>query len=156
MEVNNQDQLDLYIRNVLREALERTMEELLDKLYKIIDKDVYGWQSRSSDPWESNRTFQFRDSWERRKTQETKSLIKSEISQRITTMGLKTINGVKIHQDRNNLAQIINDNLFDNYQFGDVSPSNPKEPFWDEFEAYCKVNFETTFEKHCRDLGLDI
>lgn len=156
MEINSQEQLDAYLRATLTKALENTMKITLDKLYKIIDKDVYGWVSRSSDPWAPNRTFQFRDSWEKSRVKETKTMLKASISQRITTMGLRTINGVKIHTDRKDLTEIINSNDYDRYQFGDVSPDNPKTPFWDEFEKYCEVTFEETFRQECKKLDLDI
>ena len=156
MEINSQEQLDAYLRVVLTKALENTMKITLDKLYRIIDKDVYGWVSRSQDPWAPNRTFQFRDSWESTKVKETKTMLKASINQRLTTMGLRTINGVQIHTDRKDLAEIINDNQFDRYQFGDVRADNPKTPFWDEFEKYCEVAFEETFRQECKKLGLEV
>lgn len=156
MEVSNQSELDKYLENVMTSALDSTLDILLDKLKDIIDKDVYGWKSRSSNPWEPNRTFEFRDSWEKRKIQRTKTLIKGEISQRIATMKYHNVDGVKIHQDRKELTNIIANNIFDGYQFGDVSIDNPKKPFWSEFVKYCESNIEAIFVQECSKLGVEL
>ena len=135
-------------------ALDMTMKEFLKKLDDMIDADVYGWHSKSSEPWEQNRTFQFKKSWEYTKSEIINNIVESEIEQNVSIMRQFDIGGRTVHEDAENLAEIINTG--NDYNFGQMTREPESRPYWDEFKHILDGNLDRIFLENCRKLGIDI
>ena len=156
----------VYFATKFQKVLDMTMKELLDKLDEIIDADVYSWDSRdmAQEPWgfpdSPHRSGQFKESWENEKSEIVNNIVESKIFQNISTMRQfygGTNNDVLVHEDRENLAEYINNNS--NYKLPHAQKhinNKPKEPFWDDFKVYVDINLDRIFLENCRKLGIDI
>ena len=138
-------------------ALDNTLERLLQELQLIIDRTVYGWQSPSSSPWGwgetgGNRTHEFYESWQRTKPQLLGNLLQGEIYQAVELMTYNFKGGHPIHEDRENLADIIETGQ--GYNFGQAEGIGRE--FWSEFEMYCNLNLHNIFLQECGKVGLNL
>lgn len=156
-EGKNWIQLQLDIELKLSEALDNTLERLLNQLQLIIDEVVYGWQSPSTNPWGwgengGNRTHEFYESWQKSKPIVLDNLIQGEIYQAVEMMVYGISGGQYVHQDREDLANIIETG--DGYNFGQAE--GVSRNFWSQFEMYCELNIQKIFMEECLKLGLPI
>lgn len=132
-------------------AIDATLEILLIQLQNIIDEEVYGWRSTSSNPWEIYRTGQFLDSWQRTKSITVGNLTQGEISQAIEVMQQFFVNNVEVHEDREDLANIIMTG--NGYKLSDNVPARD---FWSPFKIYIVQNLSDIFYKQCMLVGLPL
>src|SRR5574344_3092875 len=150
--LNNIIESTNYFNSIFQQALDLTMQELLDILKEWIDVDVYAWTSPSKNPWSPYRTFQFSDSWEKTKSEIIGSLVESEIFQNENVMKQfysGRYNNVLVHEDSDNLAEIINSG--NDYNFG-YAEGKPR-PFWDDFKKEVDIKLDIIFINNCRKLG---
>lgn len=150
--VGNAIELQALFNAKLMVALDKTMERLLIELQNLIQSEVYGWESSSFNPWSINRTGQFLDSWQTVKPVMLGSLIQGEINQAIEKMEQFMIGNEMVHEDRDNLAEILNTG--DGYNFG-MSNGIPK-PYFDKWIQYVNENLETIFMEECIQVKLPI
>lgn len=150
--VGNAIELQALFNAKLMVALDNTMERLLKELQNLIQIEVYGWKSPSFNPWSVNRTGQFLDSWQTVKPVMLGSLIQGEINQAIEVMEQFMIGNDMVHEDRDNLAEILNTG--DGYNFG-MSDGIPK-PYWDKFMDVVNNSLEIFFYEECIQVGLPI
>lgn len=132
-------------------AMDETLNILLVELQNIIDEEVYGWHSTSNNPWEIYRTGQFLDSWQVTKPIVVGNMIQGEISQAIEVMQQFFVNSVEVHEDRDNLANIIMTG--DGYNLSDNVP--PRD-FWNPWILYINQNLSTIFYQQCQIVGLPL
>lgn len=163
MVFNNLIQYNTYVNEKLSIALDNTMDRLLIELQNIIEKEVYGWISPSEFPWSMDslgrgdvgvrtgqRTGQFLDSWESKKSVMIGNILQGEISQAIDIMQqFFNDDNIEVHKDRDNLANIISSGK--GYNFGQCF--EPRD-FWSEFKSYVTLNLFNIFEQECLALGL--
>lgn len=150
--LNNNAQTTKYFNSIFQQALDLTMEELLNNLKEWIDADVYSWWSNSEQPWDINRTFQFKDSWKSTKSEIINNIINSTIEQDISVMKKIKIGGHIVHEDAENLSEIINSG--NGYNFGQAE-GEPR-PFWNDFIKEVDMKLDSIFIKNCKKLGVDI
>lgn len=154
---NNWIQMQADIEAKMSIALDNTLERLLQELQLIVDRVVYGWQSPSMSPWGwgedgGNRTHEFYDSWQRTKPQLMGNLIQGEIYQAVELMTYAISGGGYVHQDREDLANIIETGQ--GYNFGQAE-GVPRE-FWSEFEQFVMLNLERIWLQECALVGLNL
>lgn len=145
-------QLEAMVNASLVIALDKTMDRLLIELQNIIEKTVYDWESPSSIPWSINRTGQFLDSWQVVSSQIVGLMVQSEINQAIDVMKQFFIGDKEVHEDRENLAEIINSGV--GYNFGQAE--GVERDFWNQFETYVETNLFRIFKEECMSVGLPI
>lgn len=149
--ISSFSQLYTEINGKLEIAIDNTLEILLVELKNIIDSEVYGWKSTAENPWEIYRTGQFLDSWQTTKSVAIGKMVQGEISQAIDVMQQFFVNGVEVHEDRENLATIIMSG--EGYKLSD---NVPKRDFWNPWILYIEKNLDTIFLYQCRALGLPL
>lgn len=160
----NLAQLEALINTQLMVALDNTMDRLLIELQNIIESEVYGWESPSEYPWSMDslgrgnigitsgqRTGEFLESWQTHKSKLLGLMAEAEISQAIDVMNQIFSGGHMVHEDRENLAGIINSGS--GYNFGQCYVARP---YWDKFIIYVTLNLSNIFESECIKLGLPI
>ncbi len=153
--LNNDIQTKLYFNTIFQQALNLTMEELLNSLKEWIDVEVYDWMSPSKKPWRPYRTFQFKDSWEVTKSEIINTMIESKLFQNINIMQQfysGDDNKILVHKDAENLAEIINSG--NDYNFGYAEGES--RPYWDDFIKEVDMKLDSIFIKNCKKLGVDI
>lgn len=131
-------------------ALDSTLQRLLDKLLEYIDENVYGWVSPSDNPWSPNRTFQFRESWQKIKPTIVGNMMVGEINQAIDVMQKTVIDGVMVHDDRDKLADIIETGI--GYNFGHAEERQYFQPWLD----WVDVNLENIFYEEMIKIELPV
>ena len=144
-------QLQFALNNKIALALDNTMGRLLTELQNIIEEVVYGWKSPSSNPWSPNRTGQFLDSWQKSYPTLIGNIMTGEISQAIEIMKQDMIGNIMVHQDRDNLADIIESG--DGYEFGSCTE---ERDYWNPFMKYVDENLEDIFFEECIKLNLPL
>lgn len=154
---NNWIQMQADIEAKMSVALDNTLERLLQELQLIVDRVVYGWQSPSIRPWGwgkdgGNRTHEFYDSWQRTKPQLMGNLIQGEIYQAVELMTYAISGGGYVHQDREDLANIIETGQ--GYNFGQAEGVGRE--FWSEFEQFVMLNLERIWLQECALVGLNL
>jgi hypothetical protein len=153
--LNNDIETTNYFNQIFQKALDLTMEEFLASLKDWIDADVYSWVSPSLNPWSLYRTFQFKDSWEKTKSEIIGSIVESEIFQNISVMqqfNSGDYGNILVHEDAENLAEIINSG--NDYNFGYAEGNS--RTYWDDFKKEVDAKLDITFINNCRKLGVDI
>lgn len=153
MIVTTQTQLKNFINGKCEEALNNTMDILLDKLRDYIMADVYD----SYNPTFYDRTNNFLDSWDKTKTQLKNDIVEAEIFQNVNML---VFNSQKFqhgsdewveswNSNKNELAHIINDGAIGE-AFG--FPQLGERPFWSNFTQYCEREFENIFQTELKKL----
>ena len=150
-------ELEASINSRMSIALDNTLERLLQELQLIVDRVVYGWRSPSMSPWGwgkdgGNRTHEFYDSWQRTKPQLMGNLIQGEIYQAVELMTYTISGGRYVHQDREDLANIIETGK--GYNFGQAEGVGRK--FWSEFEQFVMLNLERIWLQESAKVGLNL
>ena len=148
------------ITEKLNIALDNTMQILLDKLKDFIYDDVYMIESPSENPWwydknniyGLNRTGGFMESWEKTKATFLKDGSFCEISQVLSAMRLIVLSGGVAHEDREELAEIIETGV--GYNFGQME--GVARPFWKDFMIYVNGNIDSIFINECNKVGLNL
>lgn len=145
MKINNSLQLEDYLVELLKKALDDTMEAFLNKLDEIIEEKVYeGYIGE----WavQDMRTNQFKESWDKTTAYISSNIISASINQNISIMKQDFEN--KVHIDRDNLANIIETGI--GYNFGYCQD----RPYWSEFLKYIETEGYTVFQKKCAKYGI--
>jgi hypothetical protein len=144
------------------EALDNTMQRLLEHLQYLVMEDVYAWESTAYMPWgmiaggtagltTGNRTGQFYESWEKVMPIMVGNMMVGEINQALDVMKQFLLGGQIVHQDGANLAEIINSGS--GYNFGECEEPRP---FWNNFLIFVTENLEKIFLEECIKVGLPI
>ena len=134
----------------LQKALDQTTDILLNKLIEIVNESVYA----NSPEWYT-RSFEFRDSWQKKPITTIGMRCQSEIYQDISTMvwDAQMFQHGNIYEplDGSALSDILN-NGTNNAGFG-FSPVVATE-FWDTFMTWANANVDRIFATNCYANGL--
>ena len=142
MIITTYTQLENILNGKCQEALDRTTDRLLDKLGEFIQNDVYGAYS----PTFYDRTFDFKNSWEKTSAKLKGKIVEAEIFQNVSVM--QRIDEPPIHVDKEGLAEIINSGI--GYNFGQME--GKARPFWNDFIQYCEREFENIFQEELKKI----
>lgn len=145
MIITTYTQLENILNGKCQEALDKTVDRLMDELERLIQTDVYDVPSR----WDSVydlRTGQFKDSWENTKAKISNNIVEAEIFQNVSVM--QRIDEPPIHVDKEKLAEIINSGM--GYNFGHMQGT--ARPFWNDFIQYCEREFENIFQEELKKI----
>ena len=153
MIITTYTQLENILNGKCQEALDRTTDRLLDKLGEFIQNDVYGAYS----PTFYDRTFDFKNSWEKTSAKLKGRIVEAEIFQNINTLAFnsdKFQHGSNVwveawNDNKNELAHIINDGAIGE-AFG--FPQLGARPFWNDFIQYCEREFENIFQEELKKI----
>ena len=146
-------QLENILNGKCQEALDRTTDRVLDKLGEFIQNDVY----ESYSPTFYDRTFDFKNSWEKTSAKLKGKIVEAEIFQNIKTLEFnseKFQHGSNVwveawNDNENELAHIINDGAIGE-AFG--FPQLGARPFWNDFIQNCKREFENIFQEELKKI----
>ena len=142
MIITTYTQLENILNGKCQEALDRTTDRLLDKLGEFIQNDVY----ESYSPTFYDRTFDFKNSWEKTSAKLKGKIVEAEIFQNVSAM--QRIDEPPIHVDKEGLAEIINSGV--GYNFGQME--GKARPFWNDFIQYCEREFENIFQEELKKI----
>lgn len=156
MQIKSEEQLEKVLMTRLKKALSRTLDRCLSELQDIIERDVYNaYYGRWAEA--GLRTYQFEESFVKRRLKTSKNEIMGTIDQNLSKMtiyrfsanGGESLSGIGVHYpDRKTLAQIIETGV--GYHFGYA----PARPYWTNFKLWMNRNFYTIFHEECAKLGV--
>lgn len=162
MEFNSFQELEKEMKDVTEIALEATMNEMLDKLHTIIEKDVY--ESYYGEWADSGlRTMEFLESWVVDNAQDLISNFSvgatlNNTSTRQIIQDISLLHEYRpfddlppIHMNKGTLADIIESG--EGYT---LDTEAPPRPFWEEFIEWSSKQAPKIFRKYCRQLGMNI
>ena len=153
MIITTQTQLENFINGKCEEALNNTMDILLDRLRDYIVDDVYN----AYIPSFYETTYNFVDSWDKTKAQLKEHILEAEIFQNVNVL---KFNSEKFqhgssewveswNSNKNELAHIINDGAIgDAFGFQQLGA----RPFWNDFIQYCEREFENIFQEELKKI----
>lgn len=164
METFNQiSDLMSFATQQVSDALEETMEQLLDSLLKFIEEDIY-----------NNYTPKFYDRTEEVKDKENWKIVPSSsegcIGYKIMFTPIKWTTPTDNYRNgssafthgnymfgelqANDLLRILNGDFKSGIAFNFPPSSSIHEHFWDDFIDYTKNNINTLFQANCTKRGL--
>lgn len=146
--VNSIEEFEIIVNQRIQEALDNTMQKLLDELINIVQVEVYNAYT----PLAYDRTGQFKDSWEKTKTQLQQNISSCEIFQNYSTM-VWNPNATPFPQ-HGTTSRPLAENELNNIIENGLGIPNFKRPFWTKFEQYVESNIYRIFKEECEKVGL--
>ena len=141
-------------------ALDNTLDRLLDQLKLFIEDIVYDvptpWGMTSNGDYglkTGHRTGQFYDSWQKVSPTILGNMMVGEINQALEVMEQFMIGNVMVHEDRDNLADIIETG--NGYMDGSQMEGYGRN-FWSNFSVFVVENLSSIFLEECVKVGLPI
>lgn len=150
--ITTYSELENILNGKCKEALDKTTDRLLDKLGEFIQSDVYSYSQTFYD-----RTFDFKNSWDKTSAQIKNKMVEAEIFQNVSALSFnsdKFQHGSNVwveawNNNENELAHIINDGAIGHaFNF----PQLGARPFWNDFIQYCEREFNNIFQEELKKI----
>lgn len=155
MIITTYTQLENILNGKCQDALDKTMDRLLNKLGELIQTDVYDKYSPTF--YDRPNINNFAESWEKTSAVIKERMVEAEIFQNVNVLAFnsdKFQHGSNVwveawNDNENELAHIINDGAIGE-AFG--FPQLGARPFWNDFIQYCEREFENIFQEELKKI----
>lgn len=156
MQINNLFDLHTNINEKIKQAMDLTMDELLDKLKDYIQQDVYDNSTLGTQPQWYTRSYELLNNWDYTKAEiignnSIESIL--SFSKPITHSDYPLYQHGVDQVDNQAFAEIVNDG-----KIGDLFgfPQLGARPYWNDFWKYVETHIYEIFAKNCNLVGLPI
>lgn len=157
MQINNLFDLHTNINEKIKQAMDLTMDELLEKLKDYIQQDVYDNSTYGQpQPQWYTRSYELLNNWD---------YTKAEIIGNNSIESILSFSKPITHSDyplyQHGVDQVNNQEFADIVNSGKIGdlfgfPQLGARPYWDDFWKYAELNVHRIFAEKCNLVGLPI